>query len=62
MSTATETKIKTFLHVSTDEVYGENLNDSNTEHESLLTPTNPYAATKAGAEMLACVRAVDDAS
>ena len=49
---ATETKIKTFLHVSTDEVYGENLNDSNTEHESLLTPTNPYAATKAGAEML----------
>ena len=41
---ATETKIKTFLHVSTDEVYGENLNDSNTEHESLLTPTNPYAA------------------
>lgn len=49
---ATETKIKRFLHVSTDEVYGENLSDSNTEHESLLTPTNPYAATKAGAEML----------
>tara|TARA_B100000683_G_scaffold203075_1_gene196496 strand:- start:1101 stop:1436 length:336 start_codon:yes stop_codon:yes gene_type:complete len=25
---------------------------SNTEHASLLTPTDPYAATKAGAEML----------
>jgi len=46
------TKIRRFLHVSTDEVYGENLTDSNTEHATLLTPTNPYAATKAGAEML----------
>ena len=44
-----------FLHVSTDEVYGESsfeLGDSNTEHASLLAPTNPYSATKAGAEML----------
>ena len=47
--------IKRFLHVSTDEVYGESsyeLNASNTEHASLLEPTNPYSATKAGAEML----------
>ena len=42
-------RIKRFLHVSTDEVYGENSTGSNTEHSSLLTPTNPYAATKAGA-------------
>ena len=44
-----------FLHVSTDEVYGESsyeLDSSNTEHASLLAPTNPYSATKAGAEML----------
>jgi len=44
-----------FIHVSTDEVYGESsyeLDSSNTEHESLLAPTNPYSATKAGAEML----------
>lgn len=47
-----ESKITRFVHVSTDEVYGENLRDSNTESASLLTPTNPYAATKAGAEML----------
>jgi len=43
------------IHVSTDEVYGESsfeLDSSNTEHESLLAPTNPYSATKAGAEML----------
>tara|TARA_Y100001954_G_scaffold145690_1_gene155115 strand:+ start:670 stop:2493 length:1824 start_codon:yes stop_codon:yes gene_type:complete len=47
--------VKTFVHVSTDEVYGESsfeLDASNTEHASLLTPTNPYSATKAGAEML----------
>jgi dTDP-D-glucose 4,6-dehydratase len=49
--------IRRFLHVSTDEVYGESAlgelnNDSNTEHATLLAPTNPYAASKAGAEML----------
>lgn len=44
-----------FLHVSTDEVYGESSYEtdrSNTEHATLLAPTNPYSATKAGAEML----------
>lgn len=49
-------KIKKFIHVSTDEVYGESMLDINTlqktEHE-ILCPTNPYAATKAGAELLA---------
>jgi len=46
--------IRRFIHVSTDEVYGESsvgLEDGNTETHS-LEPTNPYAATKAGAEML----------
>lgn len=44
-----------FLHVSTDEVYGESSYETdclNTEHATLLAPTNPYSATKAGAEML----------
>lgn len=49
-------KIIKFIHVSTDEVYGESmLHDEElhkTEH-SVLCPTNPYAATKAGAELLA---------
>ena len=48
-------QIKRFLHVSTDEVYGESsyeLDKANVEAASLLEPTNPYSATKAGAEML----------
>ena len=49
-------KIERFIHVSTDEVYGESMlkDDENhkTEH-SVLCPTNPYAATKAGAELIA---------
>ncbi|XP_054793363.1 trifunctional UDP-glucose 4,6-dehydratase/UDP-4-keto-6-deoxy-D-glucose 3,5-epimerase/UDP-4-keto-L-rhamnose-reductase RHM1-like [Prosopis cineraria] len=47
-------QIKRFIHVSTDEVYGET--DENAvvgNHEaSQLLPTNPYSATKAAAEML----------
>jgi dTDP-glucose 4,6-dehydratase len=38
--------------VSTDEVYGEALHTKSTE-QSILCPTNPYAASKAGAELLA---------
>ena len=42
-----------FLHFSTDEVYGESQLNESAKHEmSLLCPTNPYAATKAAAEML----------
>jgi len=45
--------IKTFIHVSTDEVYGETLDDFVQTEKSLLNPTNPYAATKAAAEFIA---------
>ncbi|GFS45438.1 rhamnose biosynthesis 3 [Actinidia rufa] len=47
-------QIKRFIHVSTDEVYGETDEDALVgNHEaSQLLPTNPYSATKAGAEML----------
>jgi dTDP-glucose 4,6-dehydratase len=48
--------IKKFIHVSTDEVYGESMieEDENKKTEnSILCPTNPYAATKAGAELIA---------
>jgi len=44
-------KIEKFIHVSTDEVYGE-VKDSQAE-EAMLNPTNPYAATKAAAEFIA---------
>jgi dTDP-glucose 4,6-dehydratase len=40
-----------FLHVSTDEVYGETV-DQEAHENSLLNPTNPYAATKAAAEFI----------
>ena len=49
-------KLERFIHVSTDEVYGESMNDVNEKHKtehSILCPTNPYAATKAGAELIA---------
>uniref|UniRef100_A0A0C9RGY9 UDP-glucose 4,6-dehydratase n=1 Tax=Wollemia nobilis TaxID=56998 RepID=A0A0C9RGY9_9CONI len=47
-------QIRRFIHVSTDEVYGETEKDAiEGNHEaSQLLPTNPYSATKAGAEML----------
>ena len=49
-------KVTKFIHVSTDEVYGESINKvdekQKTEH-SILCPTNPYAGTKAGAELIA---------
>ena len=46
--------IEKFVHVSTDEVYGGLEKDSDKKLEtSILCPTNPYAATKAGAELIA---------
>lgn len=49
-------KIKKIIHVSTDEVYGESMieqNETKKTEESILCPTNPYAATKASAELIA---------
>ena len=45
--------IKRFIHVSTDEVYGEVEKTAPDCHEeSILAPSNPYSATKAAAEHL----------
>lgn len=44
-------KTPIFLHLSTDEVYGDIENGSHTESD-LLKPSNPYSATKAAADML----------
>ena len=49
-------KIIKFIHVSTDEVYGESMiekNENKKTEKSILCPTNPYAATKASAELIA---------
>lgn len=46
-------QIRRFIHVSTDEVYGESSPDGDRKSETaVLSPTNPYAATKAAAEFI----------
>ncbi len=44
--------VSRFMQISTDEVYGEVLEDASTE-EAPLVPRNPYAASKAGGDRLA---------
>lgn len=44
-------KVQRFIHVSTDEVYGETNRIPAREGSTLLAPTNPYSASKAAAEM-----------
>lgn len=44
-------KIKLIYQISTDEVYGQKLIGKNKENDK-LNPTNPYAASKAAAEMI----------
>lgn len=47
-------KLTRFLHMSTDEVYGEvSMDHPGCDELSVLNPTNPYAATKSGAELIA---------
>lgn len=48
---ATRRRIPRFLQVSTDEVYGEVLAGRSSE-DSPPAPSNPYAASKAGADLL----------
>ncbi|KAK5582580.1 hypothetical protein RB653_004165 [Dictyostelium firmibasis] len=68
LETCKNNKLKKFIYVSTDEVYGSGLIDKEEEEEdnddnynydkslnnekSILKPTNPYSASKAGAEHL----------
>lgn len=44
-------KLKKFIHISTDEIYGGNNNKISNE-DSNFNPTNPYASSKASAEMI----------
>ena len=54
LEAAKEANVQRFIHVSTDEVYGEQtlLQDGMQEIGTALDPTNPYAASKAGAEFI----------
>ncbi|MBM2818363.1 MAG: dTDP-glucose 4,6-dehydratase [Nitrosarchaeum sp.] len=43
---------KQFIHVSTDEIYGDAQGQSSFDENSQINPSNPYAATKAAADHL----------
>jgi len=45
-------KIKRFLHISTDEVYGDLPPGAFADETSPLQPSSPYSASKAGADLL----------
>lgn len=49
---AVKYNIKKFIQISTDEVYGPNNKDNYHSEEDKLNPTNPYAASKASADLL----------
>jgi len=49
---ARKEKIKRFIHISTDEVYGSINEGSFTEH-SPFKPNSPYSSSKSGADLLA---------
>lgn len=44
--------VQRFVHISTDEVYGEMLPGAFANEESQLQPSSPYSASKAGADLL----------
>ena len=51
MEACRQNSVRKIIHVSTDEVYGENVDKPFVEDDR-LNPTNPYAASKAAAEMI----------
>jgi dTDP-glucose 4,6-dehydratase len=44
--------IDRFVHISTDEVYGDMAPDAYANEESKLQPSSPYSASKAGSDLL----------
>lgn len=43
---------KLFVHISTDEIYGDLENKTSFNEDDILKPSNPYSATKAAADLL----------
>jgi len=52
LNAARQHPVKRFIHVGTDEVYGEVLGDP-VDEEAPIKPRNPYSATKAGGDAMA---------
>ena len=51
LDTARQAGVRRFLHISTDEVYGESLPGQRFKETDPFHPRSPYSASKAGAEM-----------
>ena len=51
LEAAKNNRVKEIVHISTDEVYGE-IPMGDSKETDILNPTNPYAASKAAAEMI----------
>ena len=49
---ATKKYEKLFVHISTDEIYGDATNQDSFNEKSILKPSNPYSASKAAADHL----------
>ena len=49
---ATKKHDNLFIHVSTDEVYGDAENEDSFTEKSIINPSNPYSATKASSDHL----------
>lgn len=52
LETARKLSIRRFVHISTDEVYGDIPPTSFADEKSPLQPSSPYSASKAGADLL----------
>jgi dTDP-glucose 4,6-dehydratase len=52
LQAARKLKIQRFVHISTDEVYGDLLSEARAEESFLLNPSSPYSASKASADLL----------
>lgn len=52
LEVARKISISRFVHVSTDEVYGDIPEGTFADESSLLQPSSPYSASKAGADLL----------
>jgi dTDP-glucose 4,6-dehydratase/UDP-glucose 4,6-dehydratase len=52
LKVAKDVGVRRFLHVSTDEVYGETAGGAVFKEDTPFCPGNPYSASKAGAECL----------
>jgi dTDP-glucose 4,6-dehydratase len=51
LEAARQANIERFLHISTDEVYGQSLADQRFTESTPFRPRSPYAASKAGGEL-----------